>query len=250
MTLNLQDKTILVTGASSGIGRGLCQRLDNLGARLVLCFRNASGTDELIGELTRKDHVILSADMLHLESIETAAEKLKATGIQLNGCVFAAGSHMLRPLKMMKPEHWHSAFTVNTIAPSHFLKALVQGRMLSNSASIVFISSIAGLKAEPGASAYSGAKGALISLTRSFAGELATQGIRVNCVSPGVVDTRMSQAMFEKLPPTELAELRKRHLLGIGSVSDISEPIAFLLSEMSRWITGQNIVVDGGYSIT
>jgi NAD(P)-dependent dehydrogenase (short-subunit alcohol dehydrogenase family) len=114
--------------------------------------------------------------------------------------------------------------------------------------SIVFISSVAALVGEPGASVYSAAKGALISLARSLAVELAAERVRVNCVIPGLVRTPMGDRLVKLLSPAEALELEKRHCLGFGDPSDIAAAVAFLLSDDARWITGTTLVVDGGYS--
>ena len=245
-----EGKTILVTGASSGIGLGLCQRLDELGARLVLSVRNESDVKNIRERTQDPGHRAVLSDMGSPDSIEAAAAQIKTQSINLDGVAFCAGIHMLRPLTTMKSTHWLDAFSVNAIGPAHYLKCLVQNKSLSRSASIIFVSSIAALKAEPGASAYSASKGALLSLTRSFAAELASQRVRVNCVSPGVVDTRMSRTMFERMSPEAMLGLKQRHLLGTGTVDDVVSPMIFLMSDAAKWITGQNLVVDGGFSIT
>lgn len=250
--MSLRDKTFLVTGARSGIGLALAHRLADQGGRIVVCTRLLEQSEQTILSLPKigSPHIPAAADMASMESIETLVSELKRTGVTLDGVSLCAGVHLLRPLKMMKPEHWVNQFAVNTMGPAHLVKTLLHHKIIKPAASIVFVSSIAALKGEPAATAYSGSKAALIALTRSFAYELASQKIRVNCISPGVVETNMSHQMFEKLPPDAKSELQKRHPLGFGAVEDIVLPMCFLLSEDARWITGQNLIVDGGFSIT
>ena len=137
---------------------------------------------------------------------------------------------------------------VNVGAAISLAKGFCQSGVCAPGGNIVFLSSSAGLTGQAGVAAYAASKGAIISLTRALAVELAGQHIRVNCVAPGVVATEMGQGLMGMLTPEQRATLEATHLLGLGSARDVSYAIAFLLAGTARWITGTVLVVDGGYT--
>ena len=138
---------------------------------------------------------------------------------------------------------------MNVIAGIELARTIIKKKYISSvGASLVYIASVMGINGQPGKTAYSASKGALIAAVRSMALELAPNNIRVNAVSPGVVDTPMSQKLFSEIPQAAQQAVISMHPLGIGRPDDIAQACLFLLSDASRWITGTNLIIDGGYS--
>ncbi len=152
-------------------------------------------------------------------------------------------------LKLTEPNHFNEAFAVNVISALELVKQIIKKKNINpEGASIIFIASIMGVVGQPTKTVYSATKGALIAGSKSLALELARNKIRVNCISPGMVKTGMSQALLDKVTPEALLEIQKVHPLGIGEPEDIADTCVFLLSDSAKWITGTNVIVDGGYT--
>jgi NAD(P)-dependent dehydrogenase (short-subunit alcohol dehydrogenase family) len=167
---------------------------------------------------------------------------------QLDGVVHSAGVQRYFPLKFIPEEASREMMALNYEAPIFLIQSLLKNRRLSDSASIVFISSLAGLLGVRGNSIYSGTKAALIASARVMALELATRRIRVNCIAPGIVKTPMAQKMTTAISTEQMTEHEKLYPLGFGFPEDVANAAVFLLSSASRWITGQTLVLDGGFS--
>jgi len=149
----------------------------------------------------------------------------------------------------MQPSYYEEIFSVNVISGFELAKIISKKKHLGkNGTSFVFISSVMGILGQAGKVGYCSSKGALISGTKAMALELAKKNIRVNCVLPGAVETEMSKKMLEKLPEESKKSIINMHPLGLGRPEDIANACAFLLSDASRWVTGTNLIVDGGYS--
>jgi NAD(P)-dependent dehydrogenase (short-subunit alcohol dehydrogenase family) len=156
---------------------------------------------------------------------------------------------MTLPLKMMKPEHYEKLFSVNVISGFEVAKIISNKKYSDNSgASFVFISSIMSVLGEPGKVGYCASKGALISGVKAMALELVNKNIRVNCISPAIVETDMTKKLFDNIPEDSKHEIIKMHPMGFGKPEDVANACLFLLSDASCWITGSNLIVDGGYS--
>jgi len=164
--------------------------------------------------------------------------------------VHSAGIEMTLPLRSMQPFYYEKMFSINVISGFELARIISKKKYLSeNGASFVFISSVFGVVSQPAIIAYSSSKGALISGVKSIALELASRSIRVNCISPGQIkSTSMSEDIFAKLSEEERIKRINLYPLGLGEPVDIAYACAFLLSDTSRWITGINLIVDGGYS--
>ena len=244
----LYDKRFIVTGASSGIGKSTSLLLSELGASLLLIDINESAlkqTQKECGELSK----ILTLDLTNSLSIKEEFIKAANDGGKFDGFVHCAGISYISPLKSINKISAMKVYDLNSYAAVELSKAFINRNVYNGvSGSIVFISSI---YAEVGCSAnvgYAMSKAAINGLTKSLAIELASKNIRVNCVAPGFVKTQMmtnTNLAFDNNRDSYLASL---HPLGLGNADDVAYPIAFLLSNASKWITGTILNVDGGFT--
>lgn len=246
---SLKDKTILITGASSGIGRSCSVECSRSGANLILVGRNFEELQKTAAMLNPETRVEIIAEDItqsdHLEAI--IAEKVAVLG-KISGFVHCAGIEKTLPLKKHSPQLYHDIFEVNVIAGFEIAKILSLKKYKNETCSFVLISSVAGMVGEPGKAAYSASKGAVIAGARSLAMELSRSNIRVNSVSPAMVNTPILEKMFDDIGDEASSEIIKKHPLGIGEPKDVANACIFLLSDASRWVTGTNLVIDGGYS--
>jgi NAD(P)-dependent dehydrogenase (short-subunit alcohol dehydrogenase family) len=245
---SLAGKAVLVTGASSGIGRDTASFLSTLGARLVLLARSVEKLEDTRACLQGTGHEIIPFDLNDLDSIPDMVRSaaLKVGG--LFGLVHSAGIRSNEPVRVLKAASAEQAFRVNVIAAAFLAKGFRQRGVASAGGSIVLVSSVAGLRGTPGAAIYSSTKAALNGLCLTLAAELAPEGIRVNCVAPGNVETEITDRLRSALTPEQFARIEAHHPLGIGQPRHVSHAIAFLLGEGACWITGSTLLVDGGYS--
>jgi len=248
--MDLSGRTVLVTGASSGIGRETCVVLGELGARLVLVGRRREELERTAASLGHADHRVEPFDLTDLEAIPGWLKSLSEVVGPLDDLVHSAGVTFTLPLRATSIQQFDGLMRINVDAAF----ALTRGFRLKgvrrggSTSSVVYLSSVMGLVGQAGISAYSASKGALVSLARSLALELAREGIRVNCVAPGVVKTEMAAGAEHVLTPEQFQAIEALHPLGTGSARDVAYAIAFLLAETGRWITGTTLVVDGGYT--
>jgi NAD(P)-dependent dehydrogenase (short-subunit alcohol dehydrogenase family) len=239
----------MVTGASSGIGLATMRRLIDEGARIVAVAR----TVEKLASAVAGSASIISSHALDLTdetAIKRLAEDLRAAGVSLHGIVHAAGVHALRPLKLLGTDDLLRMYQSHVVSSVMLCKHLNAMRVWAEpNAAAVFVSSAAALRAGAGTIAYGSAKAALLAAARTIAVELAPRKLRVNVVSPGVVLTPQSQAFLGALPPEKRQAIEAEHPLGVGQPEDVAAAISFLLSDEARWITGSNLVVDGGLTL-
>lgn len=247
---SLEGKIILVTGASSGIGRQCAIDCAMMGAKVILIARNKERLEETLVLMEGKGHQCVSFDLTDFSNLENLISNSVTTNGPINGVIHCAGISTTEPLKLTTPDRLEEFYRNNVMSSILLSKEVCKLKNYSkDGCSIIFISSVMGIVGESMKVSYSLTKGALISATRSLACEYAKKKIRFNCISPGVIETHINaQQTYMKDP-----ELRKlfeaKHLLGFGKCSDISNACVYLLSDASRWITGQNLIVDGGYTI-
>ena len=240
---------MLVTGASSGIGRSTAILLSQLGARLVLVARNQDGLHETIGAMAGTGHHPAPFDLERVDEIQPWLNQLVQTTGPLDGLVCAAGMSSLRPLRVLDIAHFDKVMRINCYSAVALTTAFCRKRARQPEASVVLVASVAGLRASPARSAYSASKGALIAFARSAAVELAPVGVRLNCVAPAYVKTPMYDTAMRELSPEKVELLvRATQPLGLGTPLDVAHAIAFLLADTGRWITGSVLAVDGGYT--
>jgi len=247
---SLEGKTILVTGASSGIGRQCSISCSEIGAKLVLFGRNEDRLRETLNLMCKpENHLLFVIDLTDFDSIEAVLKEVAEKAGKIHGIVHSAGISTTLPVKMVSPKKMEEFFNTNVFGAINLTRLATKKAIFSeDGGSIIFISSVMGIVGEVAKSLYSMTKGALISGGRSLALEFAGRKIRVNCVSPGVVITPMAQNAAYSRDEESLEKIKNLHPLGLGVPEDVANTCVFLLSDASRWITGTNIVVDGGYT--
>ena len=248
--ISLKNKNIIITGASSGIGQATSIMCSKLGARVLLIGRREEKLKEVILEMSNSSiQSYLVGDITDHDQFEfNFKEKIKTFG-KVDGVVHSAGIEMTRPLKRLKTKSLDEVFQLNLFSPINITRILNgKGIFNENGGSVIFISSIVGLLGQSGKVGYSASKGALLSASKSLALELASKKIRVNSVLPAMVKTEMSIKLLEKLPDDAKIKIEEMHPLGIGCPDDVAHAVVFLLSDLSKWITGTSMIIDGGYS--
>lgn len=235
------SKNILVTGATSGIGLETSKILSSEENHLYLVGRNFSELEIAIQNEQLINTQLIKADLTHSEEMTSFVKELPV----LNGIVLAAGITKVLPFKFTTEADILNINSINYNSQLLLLQKLLISKKIAPGSSIVFISSISASTGMRANSIYSGTKGALISFARSLSLELAPQKIRVNCILPGVVRTKMVR---ESIDPVHLEEHAKLYPLGLGEPADIGHAIEFFLSDKSRWITGTTLTIDGGFS--
>lgn len=245
---SLEGKTILVTGASSGIGRQCAIDCAKMGSKVVLVARNEERLQETLDMMDGKGHVFYAFDLNDLDGIKDFINQTVLSHGKFDGFVHAAGIELTKPVKLLTPDDYETVFRVNTISGLELAKNIATIKNFNQSGSIVFIASITGIIARAGVAAYSASKGALISASRVLAVEYAKRCVRVNCISPGTILTPLMENYLSTLSNEQRQVRVSGFPLGLGKTTDVSSTAVFLLSDASRWITGQNIVVDGGYT--
>jgi NAD(P)-dependent dehydrogenase (short-subunit alcohol dehydrogenase family) len=241
-------KRILVTGASSGIGRAAAKYLADRGADLVLVARDRLRLEQLHQELPSGLHSVAAYDVRQFQTLAGWMKEIATHG-PLHGVVHSAGVSILRPLAALDSDSVATVFETNTFAALALAKGFRQKQVVATEGgAIVYVSSVAGLTGQAGISAYCGSKAALHAIAKSLSLELARQRIRVNCVAPGIVRTEMLGNLKKSLTAEQFKAIEDMHPLGIGEPDDVAAVIAFLLSDAARWITGTTVTVDGGYT--
>ena len=241
---SLQGKTILVTGASSGIGQATAIVCAQMGAEVVITGRDA-GRLQTTATLSGTVKNQIAADLTNSEDVE----RLVAALPPLDGAVLCAGNSTTLPLQFGTREKFDDMFNVNFFAPVELLRLMYKKKILQKGASVVLIASIGGTHSfMPGNGVYGASKAALNSLMKYAAREYASRKVRVNSICPGMVDTPLIHR--GTITEEQLAEDAKRYPLGrYGKPDDIANGAVYLLSDASSWLTGHDLVIDGGFSI-
>jgi len=244
---SLEGKTILVTGASSGIGRSTAIECSRLGATVILTGRNEERLTETLNllEVSGNKHFSIAADLTQQASIAELVSNLP----QLDGCVNNAGIGKTTPVQFISENDLEHIFHLNCFAPILLTKELVRKKKLYNSSSLVFVLSIAGnFNILPGNSIYGSAKTGLSAFVKYAALELAGKGIRCNSVSPGMINTPFiqNQAYSEE---DKQKDMSFYPLKRYGEPIEVAHAIIYLLSDAASWVTGTNLVIDGGRSL-
>jgi len=246
---NLRDSNIVITGASSGIGRQCAISCSQMGANVILISRNKERLKDTYNQLEKRKHLFYSQDITKYEEVESIIKDAVSKMGKISGFIHSAGIGMSLPFKMLKPKYYYKVLSINTIAGLELARILSKKKYnMCKGSSFIFISSVMGLLGDISNVAYCCSKGALLSASKAIALELASKNIRVNCILPGIVKTKMADILFERISKESVDELENRHPLGFGTPEDVANACIFLLSDDSKWITGTNLIVDGGYS--
>lgn len=246
--LDLAGKTILVTGASSGIGRETAILLSRLDARLAISGRDAGRLQQTLEALEGLEHFEFPFDLAGAEDVAAWVKRVCEKTGPLDGIVHSAGVHAAVPARAFTANRIDAVMKANVSSALLLVRGLCQRGCYRPGASIVLLSSVTAWLGAPALAVYGASKAALIGMTKSLAAELAKDQIRINCVAPGMVRSEMTQRWEESLLPESFEAIRRRHLLDFGTPRDVAHAIAFLLADTGRWITGSTLTVDGGYS--
>lgn len=242
--INFQNKTFLVTGATSGIGLEICQQINSYGGSIIAIGRNSSKLISLEKSLIHKDKFI--GIEFDLENIDELTHLFAQLTYQIDGIIHAAGIVKLQPIRFFKQIDQDQIRKVNYDSIVNIISHLLKSKKVNSSASIVLISSIAGSYGMKGNLMYSTTKTALDIFAKVLASEVSNQKIRVNTICPGQVKTPLTSGISETVSEEALVQDEKKYPLGYGTTEDVAHLTLFLLSEKSKWITGVNIPIDGG----
>ena len=242
---SLTNKTILVTGASSGIGKATAIECSKMGAKVIITARNEEKLKETLSLLEGDGHQMIIADLSNTDEIDNLVSQLP----EINGLVNNAGKTITLPCNFITEEKLADIVSVNMTAPILLFSKLLKKKKLIKGSSVVFTSSINGIKTgSVGSSVYCATKGALSGFVKTAAIEYATKQIRVNCVCPGMINTNILE--FGVVTEEQLVEDAKKYPLGrYGKPEEVAWAMIYLLSDASSFVTGSNLVIDGGYTI-
>lgn len=245
---SLEGKTILITGASSGIGRGTAIECSKMGARVVLNGRNEERLQETLTQLHGDGHIALVGDLTAEEDVNNIMGKMPV----LNGIVHCVGISQIKMVKFMDKSSLNRIFNTNVFGPVMLNSLLLKKRKIIKGASIVFISSISGVYvSQVGEAGYGASKAALAGYVKSAALELAAQGTRINCIHPGVIETPLLNVSNEIFAEDDLESLKRKYpLKRFGRPKDVAYCAVYLLSEASSFMTGSSILLDGGFTLS
>ena len=235
----LTGKHILVTGASSGMGRVFCQMIAHEGATVSLLARNEERLHQTLDLLTGDSHQIYICDLTDEVQLKDTLGNMRP----LDGIVLCAGINEFIPVKYIKQEKIDRIFKTNYFSQILLIQLLLKKRFINKRASIVFISSISSIMGVQGTLLYASSKGAINSAVRVLASELAGQEIRVNAILPGIVKSEMLSGT--NVDEDTFTKQEKMYPLGLGTPEDVGNSVLFHLSDYSRWLTGQCMILDG-----
>lgn len=242
---SLKNKIIVVTGASSGIGKATAIECSKMGAIVVISGRDKQRLEETFNQLEGHNHLMIVTDLNNPQEIESFISQLPI----INGIVHSAGLIKNIPFQFATKENLEESFNVNFYAPMEITRKALKAKKIANNSSVVFISSISGVFCSAIASSiYSASKGAINGLVKGMALDLAPKGIRVNCVNPGVIETNIFETGI--ITTEQLEEDKKKYpLKRFGQPIEVAYSTIYLLSDASSWVTGSNLLIDGGFTL-
>lgn len=242
---SLNGKTIFVTGASSGIGKAIAIECSKMGAQLIVTGRNEQRLNETSLLLEKGNHLAITADLTDDEEINNLLDKLSF----LDGIVHCAGIADPVPYQFINKEKIKKIFEINFFSPALLTQTLLKKKVIKKNASVVFISSISGTYCSyAGGSMYGSTKGAINGLIKGMAIDLAGKRIRVNSICPAMIETDILND--GRISKEQLDEDKQKYpLKRYGKPEEVAYAAIYLLSDASAWVTGSNLLIDGGYTL-
>jgi NAD(P)-dependent dehydrogenase (short-subunit alcohol dehydrogenase family) len=235
---NIKEKTILVTGASSGLGKEIAIQCSKAGAKVIIIGRDQNKLNDINSQL--ESGITIQCDL----SIESNIINIISLLPQLDGVVFCAGIIEYLPIKFINKTKIQNTLSINFDSQVILTQQLIKYKKLNKNASLVYVSSIASKLGVAGTAMYAASKAALNAFMKTTASELATQNIRANSICPGIVVTPMGEKAQNMS-----SDILKEYPLGLGQPIDIAGPCVFFLSNASKWITGTELIIDGGLTL-
>jgi NAD(P)-dependent dehydrogenase (short-subunit alcohol dehydrogenase family) len=242
----LAGQTAFVAGATGTLGGAIALELAEKGAHVLASGRCVERLAELASQISRMGGqcTTLSCDLTDEVQLTNLASQLRTENLKLHILVHAVGTELFKPLQLTRVDEGRQLMDSNVLSAANLIRTLLN--LLETGASVVFLSSAAGICGQAGMTLYSASKAALLGMTRSLARELSGRKIRVNAIAPGMVQSEMLERLLSKLPEAQRQQTLQQHPLGFGTPEDVAWAVGFLAGPRSRWITGQTLVVDGG----
>lgn len=245
--ITLLNKKILITGASSGIGRATAILFSSLGAEVIITSRNSEKLKETFFSLKENpENQMICGDLTSLDDIKNIVSQIGA----LDGFVHCCGKVLPVPVKFIKEDHLRDVFGVNYFSAVNIISELLKHKKINNHCSIAFISSVSTLHSYFGGAPYISSKAALEGYAKTLALELLPKKVRVNVLQPALVNTAIFESTIEAaIDSDEMKKLIARYPLGVGEPEDIANALAYFISDASKWITGSCLKMDGGLTL-
>jgi NAD(P)-dependent dehydrogenase (short-subunit alcohol dehydrogenase family) len=245
--IDFNGMRVLVSGASAGIGRAIAVELSRWGAGLILLGRNRERLNETAAMLGNAERHILVMDLQKTDDVFAAIKDFAGSIGRIYGLCHSAGVAEILPLAVAKPEHFRRMLEINLYAGVELARAISRRDIMeTGGGSLLFISSIGSIVGSGGQIGYCASKGAVSAAARAMAVELARRNIRVNTLCPGMIRTAMTEKAFSA--PSEAKAMIDAYPLGIGTPEDVARAAVFLLAPQNHWITGIDLVADGGFT--
>lgn len=245
-SFSLKGKKILVTGASSGIGKQVAVSISLLGGVCIITGRNEKKLAETFKSLNNiTPNQCITCDLSKQQDMEFLVHEIS----DLDGVVFTAGVINYTPIRFLNIKHLREIFTINFEASVLLTQNLLSDKKIKTGASLVYISSISSHLGVPGTAIYAASKAALNSFAKVLASELAVRKIRSNVITPGIIRTNLFEGASGKLNEEEFNKQESRYPLGFGTSEDVANAAIYLLSPASKWVTGTELVIDGGLTL-
>lgn len=242
---HLTNKTIFITGASSGIGRQVAISCSEMGAKVIITGRDEKRLDEAFSKLKGQGHSKFVCDLMD----EKQRNELVGNLPNVDGMVHSAGVVMPVPVKFIAEKHLRYVMGVNFEAAVFLVSGLLKNKKLNDAASLVFFSSISVNYPYAGGATYSASKGAIEAYSKNLAIEIIQKKMRSNVIVPAMVKTPLYEETKEQSMYRSPEEYESKYPLGLGMPEDVANAAIYLLSDASRWVTGINLILDGGFSI-
>ena len=239
---SLEGKTILVTGASSGIGKATAIECSKMGANVYLSARNKERLEQTLSEMAPGNHSIITADMTNLEDVQKLADEVTV----LDGIALIAGINDKKIIKKIDDEYVSKMLSTNLSGPAMLVRSLLKGKKIAKQASIVFMSSVSAFHPSVSNAMYAASKAAVNQFAKVLALEVLSLKARVNCIQPAFVETEM----IHKYGEETLSEIRSNYPLGrFAKPEEVAYAVIYYMSDASQMVTGTSLVIDGGYTI-